>query len=220
LKGDLIHIGNLLIGGFLFIPEQRELTPQQVLTAAVQHFDIDLTQANASVFDEEKYEWLDIPATQVVQTGQGGIDGRFRSSHHVTMSVKIVGERYLACLVGAEEYELRHEPEETELFIEQWIELCEDVQADYAYFGRFEFMVEVEYLYESELPILQQWDVVKLFREGGHWLYYFGRDLVSTLEDGWFERHKEESPDFFKELSWRWLPSGALFVRFGKVYFP
>jgi hypothetical protein len=81
-------------------------------------------------------------------------------------------------------------------------------------------MVEDEHLYEVEVPELRQRDVVKLFGGGSHWLYYFGRDLVSTLEDGWFERHKEESPDFFKELSWRKLPSGGLFVRFGKVYFP
>jgi hypothetical protein len=213
-------MGNLLVGGFLFIPKQRALTLQQVLTVAIHHFSIDLTEAEGSLYSEEKDDWLDIPATQVVQTGQGNLHGRFDSCHHVVIHVKAVSDHYLACLVGTEEYELRNEPEKTELFIERWIELCEEVQADYAYFGRFEFMVEDEYLYESELPILQQWDVVKLFREGGHWLYYFGCDLVSTLEDGWFERHKEESPDFFKELSWRWLPSGGLFVRFGKVYFP
>jgi hypothetical protein len=213
-------MGNDLVGGFLFIPEQRGLMSQQVLTAAVHLFNIDLAQANASLFDEEKYEWLDIPAIQVVQTGQGSIHGVFGSSHHVTIDVNSVVDGYIACMVGTHEYDLRNAPEETELFIERWTELCENVQVEYAYFGRFGNMVEDEHLYEVEVPELRQRDVVKLFGGGSHWLYYFGRDLVSTLEDGWFERHKEESPDFFKELSWRKLPSGGLFVRFGKVYFP
>jgi hypothetical protein len=213
-------MGNLLVGGFLFIPKQRALTPQQVLTVAIHHFSIDLTEAEGSLYSEEKDDWLDIPATQVVQTGQGNLHGRFDSCHHVVIHVKAVSDHYLACLVGTEEYELRNEPEKTELFIERWIELCEEVQADYAYFGRFEHMVEDEYLYERELPILQQWDVVALFRGGSHWLYYFGSELASTFDESWFDALKEKGLVSYQELSWRRLPSGALFVRCGKVYFP
>jgi hypothetical protein len=186
--------------------------------AAVHHFSINLAEATASLFIKEQR--LKIPATQVLQTGQGIIHGVFGRSHHVTIDVNSVVDGYIACLIGTPEYDLRKTSEETEQFIERWIELCETVQVDYAYFGRFGNMVEDEHLYEEEVPLLQQQDVVALFRGGSHWLYYFGSELASTFDESWFDALKEQNPAFYEELSWRKLPSGGLFVRFGKVYFP
>jgi hypothetical protein len=202
MKGGLIQMVGNLVGGFILVPVQRGLTPPQVVTAALQHFGIDIEDAEAYFWSEEEKDLLYVPATEAIQTSRGTISSRVGSLEIVVHMVSVI-DGYIACMVGTHDGELFQAPEEKELFVERWIELCEDVQAEYAYFGSLEDMVEDWHLYEVELPALQQRDVVKLFYDGDHWFSYFGRDLVSLLVN--------ES-----QVSFDWgcqeLPSGGLFV--------
>ncbi len=101
-------------------------------------------------------------------------------------------------------------------FVVQWIHLCEELQALYAFMHHFSFETEEEYLKNVFLPALHDKNVTKLLDTAMNWLMYFGTDLALQAENRHvLEKCEEEEQSFYPQISCYPLDSGAWVVRTG-----
>ncbi len=98
-------------------------------------------------------------------------------------------------------------PKEVESFVVRWLQLCEQGQALFGYFGPFEHMFDREYLEEKVWPILQSGDARRLLEQvRPSWLIYLGPELAERWRQ---ELRPSPSPLQVSQD----LPSGAHFFR-------